>query len=169
MPGAKPAGSRTATSMNGGVASRPRRLAVSSITKPSPTSSGLIVGWRAKCCAALIATSGPMPLGSPRVIAMRMRSEGERHERIEAAAIAHGDAFDESQLARGIGLDPVAVTAGREDIHRAVAHDAHDQERRLGLGDAVLLAQHHRQADDMTIALALVDVGLAQRRHAVLQ
>src|SRR5471032_1584438 len=122
--------------MKGGVASRPRRLAVSSITKPSPTSSGLIVGWRAKCCAALIATSGPMPLGSPRVMAMRMRSEGQRDQSIEAAAVAHGDALDEAQLARGIGLDLVAVTTGREDIHRAVAHDAYDQERRLGLRDA---------------------------------
>ncbi len=51
-------------------ASMPRRRAVSSTIWPSPTSTVSILLPPAKCRAALIAISGPMPLGSPRVMAI---------------------------------------------------------------------------------------------------
>jgi len=44
-----------------------------------------------------------------------------------------------------------------------------DQERGLRAHRALRLAEEGRQADQMAIGLALVDVGVAQRGHAVLQ
>src|SRR5215218_2623268 len=92
----------------------------------------------------------------------QQRSKRNRDQGVEAAAVADHDAFGEAERARGIRLDLVAVAAGGEHVHVALAHDAHDQERRLDLGRAVVLAEHDRQADDVAIALALVDVDLAQ-------
>src|SRR5476651_740728 len=149
-------------------ASMPRRRAVSSTTYPSPISTVSILLWLAKRSAALIAISGPMPLGSPMAMAIFM-SERNRDQRIEARAVADHDALGEACCAGGVRRHLVSIAAGGEDLHLAVAHDAHDQERRLDLGDAVRLAQHHGQSDDVAIALALVDVGGAQRRDAVLQ
>src|SRR5476651_1862016 len=122
-------------------ASMPRRCAVSSTTYPSPISTVSILLWLAKRSADLIAISGPMPLGSPMAMAIFM-SERNRHERVEAGSVADHDALGEARRARGIRRHPVAIAAGGEDLHLAVAHDAHDQERRLDLGDAVRLAEH---------------------------
>src|SRR5476651_1716581 len=149
-------------------ASMPRRCAVSSTTYPSPISTVSILLWLAKRSADLIAISGPMPLGSPMAMAIFM-SEGNRDQRIEARAVANHDALGEARRAGGICRHLVAIAAGGEDLHLAVAHDAHDQERRLDLGHAIRLAEYDRQADDVAIALALVDIGDAQCGDAVLQ
>src|SRR6266540_4177244 len=81
-------------------------------------------------------------------------SERNRNQRVEAAAVADHDALAKAQGARGVGLDLVAVAASGEDIHVALAHDAHDQERRLDLGRALLLAENEGQDEDVEVKLA---------------
>src|SRR5260370_29360332 len=95
-------------------------------------------------------------------------SEGDGDQRVEAPAVAPHDALGEAQRPARIGFHLVAVAAGGEHIHGALAHDAHDQERRLDVGRAVGLTQHHGKPDDVAVALPLVDVYLSQRGGAVL-
>src|ERR1700682_880359 len=107
-------------------------------------------------------TGTPMVSATASVTAMRIVSERDGDQRVEATAVAHHNALGKAHRTRFVRLHLVAVAAGGEHVHRALAHDAHDQERRLDLGGAVRLVQHHGQADDVAVALAFVDVDLAQ-------
>src|SRR5260370_2427948 len=90
----------------------------------------------------------------------------DRQQRVEAAAVADDDALAEGQ--RGAVDDQdVDIAAGGEEVHRAVAHDADDEERGLGAHAAVGLAEDRGQADQVTVRLALVDARLAERRDPV--
>mgnify|MGYP003345391363 CR=1 FL=1 len=74
----------------------------------------------------------------------------------------------EAQRARSVGADLVAVAPGREHVHFTVAHDAHDQERRLDIRGAVVPAKYDRQADGTMVPLPKpsVDTGAGLERIA---
>ena len=65
--------------------------------------------------------------------------------------------------------DGIEIPARGEEIHPAVSHDPHDQERRLGAHAALTLSQDRGLPDHVAVRLALVDVRLAQGGHAVAQ
>src|SRR5207248_10412599 len=92
----------------------------------------------------------------------------ERQQRVDAAAIAHDHPLAQPQRA-ALLHHRVEVAPSREQIHRPVAHDADDQEWRLRAGDLTLRADDCRQPDEVAVRLPLVDVGLAQRGHAIAQ
>ena len=65
------------------------------------------------------------------------------------------------------GAIGVEIEAGRENVALAVVHDAHHHERRLALGLVAAVLHDVRQAEDVAVALLLVDVGLAERGDPV--
>src|SRR5581483_3079513 len=141
------------------------------MTKSSPTNTGSM-SLPTNRAAALTAISGPIPLGSPIATAMRvamLASKRKRDESIEARAVADDDTLDEPQRAVRILADGVDILACREEVHASVAHDARHQKRTFGPHHMTLFGDDRRTADDVAVALTLVDVGLAQRRDAVLQ
>src|SRR5438309_6886566 len=83
------------------------------------------------------------------------RLQRNRQQRVEAAAVADDDALAKAQGAAVVD-QKVEIAAGGEEIHRAVAHDADHEERRLGAYGAVDLTEDRRQADEVTIGLTLV-------------
>src|ERR1700682_6045149 len=85
-----------------------------------------------------------------------LQREGE--EGVDAAAVADHDALAKAERARALD-DDVEIAAGGEEIHAAVAHDAHDEERRLDPHRALRLAEQRGQPDQVAIGLALVDIG----------
>src|SRR5262249_9133790 len=83
-------------------------------------------------------------------------------------AITDHDPFCEPQAAplvtNAVDIDPAC-----EQVGMTVSHNADHKERRFG-GNAVRPGRaQHRQADDMAVALALVDVGAPQRGDPVAQ
>src|SRR5205823_7396937 len=94
------------------------------------------------------------------------RLQRNRQQRVEAAAVADDDALAKAQGAAVVD-QKVEIAAGGEEIHRAVAHDADHEERRLGAHGALDFTEDRRQADEVTIGLTLVDVRPAQRRDPV--
>src|SRR4029079_50440 len=93
----------------------------------------------------------------------RASSERDREQRIEARTVAHHDAFGEFQAFAFLD-NLVEIASGGKEVHLSVPHDAHHEEWRFGR----LALAHRGQADDVAVALALVDIGLAEPGHAVL-
>src|SRR5690242_15392087 len=85
------------------------------------------------------------------------RSEWDGEQRVEPAAVADDDAFAQPERAPLVH-EGVEIAAGGEEIHRPIAHDAHNEKRRFGACHLALGADDRRQADEVSIALALVDV-----------
>src|SRR5919198_1103279 len=84
-------------------------------------------------------------------------------------AVADHDPFREPQATAALLADPVDIDAARKQIRASIAHDAHNEKRRLGRDAVYAGCSKHRQTDDMAVALALVNVGSAQRRNPVTQ
>src|SRR6185503_18043862 len=93
-------------------------------------------------------------------------SKRDRQQRVDLVAVEHDDALDEAAWL-GRDVHAVAIDAGGEQHGVAVVHGAHDQEMRACRRDAGRVVLDPDRADDVAIALRLVDVGIAQRRHAI--
>ena len=61
------------------------------------------------------------------------------------------------------------INAGNEQIGASVTHDARDEERRFGRYAIRRVRSDHRKADDMAVALPLINICRSQRGDAVLQ
>ena len=61
----------------------------------------------------------------------RLSLKGDGKQRVEMTAVADDDPFREARIV-SLLADPVDIDAGREQVCASVAHDAHDQKRRLG-------------------------------------
>ena len=100
----------------------------------------------------------------------RSASQRQCQQGVDLPAIEHHDALGKPQrtVAR-IRDDHIAIAAGGEHHSLAAVHYAHDDEARAGSRSSVLCWLQQRQANDMSIALSLVDIGLAERAHTILQ
>src|SRR5580704_18551821 len=92
----------------------------------------------------------------------KRRSQRDRQERVDLPAVEDHDLFGEPRLA-AVEHDLVLITAGGKKQRLAAVHDAGDHEIRLRPELAAALYLDQRWAEDMAVALRLVDVGLAQR------
>jgi hypothetical protein len=84
------------------------------------------------------------------------------------SAVAHDDAFDETQGASLIA-DLVEVYAGCEQVGAPVAHDPDNHERRFGRYAVQAALADKWQSDKVPIALPFVDVRRAKGRDPVTQ
>src|SRR5580704_6145189 len=98
----------------------------------------------------------------------RLSLKGDGEQRVEMTAVADDDPFREARIV-SLLADPVDIDAGREQVCASVAHDAHDQKRRLGRNAVGPGLAEHRQTNNMAVALALVNVGSPQRRDPIAQ
>src|SRR5262249_3299185 len=95
-----------------------------------------------------------------------LERNGER--RVDQPAVEDHDLLGEASLAV-VEHDVVVVAAGGEQRCFAVLHDPGNDEARLRPRGAALAGRDKRHPDHVTVALRFVDVGLAQRTHAVAQ
>ena len=92
----------------------------------------------------------------------RLKRDGEQS--VDQAAIEDHDLFRKLRPAIPAGAkhDAVAITSGREQGGFAGMHDARDHEACLRLHLSAILLPNERGADQVPIALRLVDVCVAQ-------
>src|SRR5947208_16820528 len=127
---------------------------------PLSVATGVEPSERPGEAVPLLSTASPWgPETAP-----RLQRNGE--EGVEAAAVADHDALAQVQRARVVH-QRVEIAARREEIHRPVAHDADDEERRLRTRELAFRSDERRQADEVAVRLALGGGGLTQRGHAV--
>src|SRR5882762_1051545 len=71
-------------------------------------------------------------------------------------AVADDDRFREARIACLVA-DPVDIDAGREQACASIAHDAHNQKRRLGRDGDIRTATRCRAAPSVTVAMSLIE------------
>jgi hypothetical protein len=71
-------------------------------------------------------------------------------------AVADDDPFREARIACLVA-DPVDIDAGREQVCASVAHDAHNQKRRLGRDGDIRTATRCGAAPSVTVAMSLIE------------
>src|SRR5262249_55131516 len=97
-------------------------------------------------------------------------SKWQCQQGIDLATVEHNDAFREAQDAIvGIVDDVIAVTSASEYRSLTSVHHPHDDEACPRPSGAIRPQFDERQTDYVTVALRLVDIGLAQRAHTVAQ
>src|ERR1700738_2999531 len=94
------------------------------------------------------------------------RSQRNGQQRIEMAAVADHETFDETQ-GPSLVTYLIQIDTCREQIRPSIPHDPDHEEWRFG-GDVICAARDdHRQADDMAIVLPLVDIGSPEGSNPV--
>ena len=83
-------------------------------------------------------------------------------------AVADHKTLGEAQAA-GFIVNLVEINAGDEQIGASVTHDARDEKRRFSRYAIRRVCSDHRKADDMAIALSLINICGSQGGDAVLQ
>src|SRR5258708_32534496 len=94
--------------------------------------------------------------------------ERNGEQRVDQAAVEDHDLLGKAGFA-GVEPDVVVVAAGGEQRGFAAVHDAGNDEARLRARGAATGGRDKRPPDEVAVTLRFVDVGLAQRTHAVAQ